>query len=161
MLRAGGNMTKAIVSSGVWHHTAFGEGGIAHRPRLARGLELAWSEVEFVCVTPTLVREGERWREKPNSLLGPGFRSTLVTAGLLVLSLVVRDRRPVLERAGKGLNRLWAGSVLVPTLDAEGRFDARQGLITLDVYERRLSQSLDSLLDLLARHCRFDLVVDF
>ena len=156
-----GNVSAPIVSSGLWLRTEFGASGVVHRPRFCRGLQVAWSDVEFVSLTPAMVREGGHWREERNSLLGPDFQSTLATARLIVLGLVVRDQGAVLKRTDQGLNRLWAGAALVPLVDAEGRFERDRGLLTLRIYERRLSLPLDALLDLIASHCRFDLVVDF
>jgi hypothetical protein len=52
-------------------------------------------------------------------------------------------------------------AALQPMLDAEDRPKPDQALLKIEVYRRRLDRSIDDLLDLLAKHCRFDLVVDF
>lgn len=153
-------LTK-ITQRGLSRRVVFDDEGLTIIPVLWKGFRLAWTEVEFVCVTPAMVRDVQGWREKPNDLLGPGFRSTFAASGLLVLGFVVRDRRVVLARAGGWWNRSSVAAALQPMLDAEDRPKPDQALLKIEVYRRRLDRSIDDLLDLLAKHCRFDLVVDF
>lgn len=139
----------------------FGAAGLTLEPLLARGIHLEWSEIAFVCETPSMTREAAGWREKPNEFRLPGERSPLANHGMLELGVVVRDRRPVIARVVSGWNRLWVASMLKPMLDASDRQCPDQSLLRLEIYRTRLDAPLDDLLDLLAAHCRFDLVGDF
>ncbi|WP_375760807.1 hypothetical protein [Corallococcus exercitus] len=138
---------------------SFDEQGVTLRPLLAKPVFIAWPEVEFVCLTPTMERLPEGWREKTYTFLPKGFRSTLQTSGHLSVELVVKDRRPLLARTRGAWTRLWLTGRLRPMLDAMDAWKVDQSLVSLDVYRHRLNAPLDELLDLLARHCRFDLVV--
>jgi hypothetical protein len=137
------------------------EDGVEVSIRPGTRIHLAWDEIEFVCVTPAMVRGKEGWGEKPNSLLAGDFRSTLRTRGLLELKVVVRDRRPVIARARSWWDRAGVVTALCPMLDANHRYLPDQAVLTLEIRRARLDHSLDDLLDLLAARCRFDLVVDF
>jgi hypothetical protein len=81
--------------------------------------------------------------------------------GFLELSFVVKDRRTHLAtRRGWWQRTRWAAR-LKRMLDAEDRWLPDQSLLRIDVYTKRLDASRDELMDLLATHCRLDLVGDF
>jgi len=121
-------------------------------------ISIPWSEVEFVCPTPTLVRSKDGWtRESHGLAIESTFKSTLETHGLLVLEVVLRDRRPVLART-TGRAGFWVRQHIRPLLDASDRPQPDQSLISFGLYRRSLSGSLDELLDLLLATSRFDLV---
>jgi hypothetical protein len=148
-----------IVQRSLWERIAFDDAGLAVVPLVSKGLRLQWPAIDFVCVTPAMIRDAQGWHEKSNSLLSPTFKSTLASSGLLQLSFVIRDRRPILARTSGFWNRSWTAAAQRPMLDAENRFDAAQSLLRLEVREERLDHPIGDLLDLLAKHCRFDLVV--
>jgi len=155
-------VSAAAITHRTWDRRAvFDERGVSIAPWLGAGMQLGWDEIEFVCVTPAMVRDGDGWREKPNRYLPPGFRSTLATRGQLELSFVVRDRRRVVARAGGWWNRAWVGTSLRGMLDAEERMKPDQSLLRLTIRGSALDHPLGELLDLLDARCRFDLVVDF
>ena len=152
-------MSGGIVHRGLPLSVGFDEQGVTLRPLLAKPVFIAWPEMDFVCLTPTMERHPEGWREKTYSFLPKGFRSTLQTSGHLYVDLVVKDRRPLLARTEGAWTRWWLASRLRPMADAMDSLKVDQSLVGLDVYKHRLNAPLDELLDLLARHCRFDLVV--
>ncbi|RKG91307.1 hypothetical protein [Corallococcus terminator] len=139
----------------------FDEEGVVLRPWFLQPIPIAWKELEFICLTPTMERYPDGWREKTYavSYLPKGFRSTFATAGHLWVELVVRDRRPLLARTEGRWTRAWLTTRLHPMLDASDQRKPDQSLLGLDFYKHRLNAPLDDLLDLMARHCRFDLVV--
>lgn len=161
MANSTGPRPTEITQRGLFQRVVFDDEGLTIVPLLWKGFRVAWTEVEFVCVTPAMVRDAQGWREKPNDLLGPDFRSTFATHGSLELSFVVRDRRVLLARADGFWNRSTVAAALEPMLDAQNRLRPDQALLRIQVTRRRLDRPIDDLLDLLAKHCRFDLVVDF
>lgn len=152
-------MLSAIVHRGVPLRIAFDARGVTLRPLLAQAVFITWPEVEFVCLTPAMERQPEGWREKTYSVRPKGLRSTLETSGHLRVELVVKDRRPLVARTEGTWTRRWLSSHLRPMTDARDSPKVDQSLMGLDVYRHRLDAPLDELLDLLARHCRFDLVI--
>ncbi len=152
-------MLGVIVHHGLPLRADFDVRGVTLRPLLAKAVFIAWPEVEFVCLTPAMERQPEGWREKTYTFLPMGFRSTLETSGHLYVELVVKDRRPLLARTEGAWTRWWLAGHLRPMADATDAPKEDQSLVGLDVYRHRLDAPLDELLDLLARHCRFDLVV--
>ncbi len=136
----------------------FDDEGLVVRPWLFSPLEIGWREVEFVCPVPTLQRGPDGWQQKPLRYLSKGFRSTLESSGRLVLYVVVRDRRPILARTAGPASRAWATHRLRPMLDASDQRKKDQSLLRLDLFVQQLGGSLNPLFDLLAAHCRFDLV---
>jgi hypothetical protein len=148
-----------ILHRTLFSRTSFGDEGVAVVPGLEEGLRLGWGEIEFVCITPTMERGEQGWQEKYNSLLPAGFASTFATRGELELCFVVRDRRPVVARAKGFWNRTRVRGALKPMVDAHDRRKPDQSLLLMRIRKSHLNHSVDDLLDLLSRHCRFDLVV--
>jgi len=147
-----------IVHRFVGWSVTFDDEGLSLRPWLGSSVLITWDEVKFVCPVPTLERGPDGWREKKNTLLRADFRSTLESHGLLVLYVVVKDQRPVIERAS-GWTRFWLRSHLRPMLDSENRFQPDESLLSLELHVARLGVPWGQLLDLVSRHARFDLVV--
>lgn len=138
----------------------FDERGLAVVPLLSAGVRLDWEEIDFVCVTPAMERdETGRWREKRYEFLERRFETTFARYGQLELAFVVKDRRPVLARTSGWWNRSWVGTSLRPMRDARDQLRLDQSLLSVTVKARRLDDTVDALLDLLAKKCRFDLVV--
>ncbi|NPC73749.1 hypothetical protein HPP05_28735 [Corallococcus exiguus] len=152
-------MPGVIVHRGLPLRVDFDARGVTFWPLLAKPVFIAWPEMDFVCLTPAMERQPEGWREKTYTFLPKGFRSTLETSGHLYVELVVKDRRPLLARTEGAWTRRWLASRLRPMGDAMDALKVDQSLVGLDVYRHRLNAPLDELLDLLARQCRFDLVV--
>jgi hypothetical protein len=124
-------------------------------------VSISWSEVEFVCPTPTMVRTKDGWTQRTYGLaIESTFKTTLETHGHLWLEVVLRDRRPLLARA-TGWTGFWLRRHVSPLLGASDRPRPDQSVISLDLYRRRLSGSLDELLHLLSAVSRFDLVCHF
>lgn len=153
-------MSRPAITHRTWDRRAvFHERGVSIGPWLASGMQLGWDEIEFVCVTPRMVRDDDGWCEKPIPCVPPGFRSTFATRGELELRFAVRDRRPVVARAGGWWNRAWVGSSLRGMLDAEERVRPDRSVVRQPIRCTALDRPLGELLDLLEAHCRFDLLV--
>lgn len=138
----------------------FDDTGLTLHVWSAGALALAWSDVEFVCLTPAQEKGPEGWRAKGLSS-SPVHSATqfLEARGLLTVGVVVKDRRPPLGRiTGWWARRLFSAR-LRPMWDADDRPHVDQSLLNLDLQVGRLDASKDALLDLLAARCRFDLVV--
>jgi hypothetical protein len=150
--------TTPIVHRFVGWFVTFDDEGLSLRPRLGSSVLITWDDVKFVCPVPTVERCPEGWREKKNTLLRGDFCSTLQTHGLLVLYVVVKDRRPIIGRTS-GWTRFWLRSRLRPMQDRDDRFMADESLVDLELDVTRLGVPWGQLLDLVSRHARFDLVV--
>lgn len=131
------------------------------RPWPGDAISIPWSEVEFVCPTPTMVRTEDGWQQRTYGLaIESTFKTTLETHGHLWLEIVLRDRRPLLART-TGWAGFWLRRHVSPLLDASERPQPDQSVISLDLYRRSLRGSLDELMDLLSASSRFDLVCHF
>lgn len=128
---------------------------------LAGSLRFAWSDFAFVSLTPALEKTGAGWGLKANRFDVGDAAASLERDGLLVLEFVVKDRRPVLAPLGWWRRMNWARR-LRPMLDEEDQPRVDQSLLSVDLRWRSgLDVSRDVLLDFLAAHCHFDLVVHF
>ncbi|MCY1033050.1 hypothetical protein OV207_16380 [Corallococcus sp. BB11-1] len=154
-------MPTALTHRGLPLRVDFDEAGVVLRPLFLQPIPIAWEELEFIGLTPAMERHPDGWREKTYAVshLMKDFRSTLATAGHLWVELVVRDRRPLVQRIEGRWTRAWLTTRLHPMLDASDQRKPDQSLLGLDLYRHRLNAPLDDLLDLMARRCRFDLVV--
>jgi hypothetical protein len=139
--------------------TSFDEHGVSVVPWDHRGCRLAWREIDFVSEVPAMARREGSWRTKRGIQLD-GLRVP-ERPRTLTLSFVVHDRRPVLARASGWWNRAWLHRALRPMVDDDDRPKVDQALLEVEVQGRRLDHSLDDLMTLLERRCRFDLVVCF
>lgn len=136
----------------------FDDDGLSLQPWLGSSIRLTWNEVKFVCPVPTLEHGPDGWQEKKNTLLRSDFRSTLQAHGLLVLYVVVKDRRPIIERTS-GWTRFWLRSRLRPMQDSEDRLKPDESLLSLELHVDRRGVPWGQLLDLVSDHARFGLVV--
>lgn len=140
----------------------FDEAGLEVSQWLAGSLRLAWSDIEFVSLAPVLERREAGWGLKESRFDPGGAAAWLERKGLLGLSFVVKDRRPHLaKQRGWWARSHWYGR-LQPMRDADDALRVDQSLLSIDLHWKRgLDGSRDALMDLLAAHCRFDIVVDF
>lgn len=139
--------------------TSFDHEGIHIKRWPKTSVTLAWSEIDFVCLTPTMERTETGWTQKYNKYLTNGFQSTLVSSGILHIAIVVFDRRPIIARSPNFWTRSWVGSSLRRMLDGHDNYKEDQSNLQLEIYRHRLDHSLDDLLDLIASNARFDLVI--
>jgi hypothetical protein len=138
----------------------FDDAGLELTQWMAGSLKLAWSDIEFVSLTPTLEKSEGGWRLRSNHLDLSGAGASLERDGLLVLGFVVKDRRPHLAALSSWWKRANWGARLRPMLDADEKFLPDQSLLSIDLYWKSgLDASRDALIDLFSARCRFDLVV--
>lgn len=149
-----------IVDRRLTARIAFGDAGVTITNPFVGRLHLSWPELEYVCVTPTMERGPDGWRERRFGG-SARLRSTFATSGTLHLWFVVRDRRPVIARSEGAWRRTWVRGLLVRMCGADERVNGDQALLKIEVRASRLDHPVDDLLDLLAERCRFDLVVSF
>jgi hypothetical protein len=119
-------------------------------------VSIAWQEVEFVCPVPWIERGPEGWRQTQY----PGFErysTPIERSGRLALCVVVRDRRPVIERA-KGRTRRWVRASLRAMLNAADELQPDQSLLELELSLKKLGGTIQPLFELLAAKSRFDRV---
>lgn len=137
----------------------FDDAGLEVSQWLAGSLRFAWSDFEFVSLTPALERTDAGWAPKSKRFDVGGAAASLERDGLLVMEFVVKDRRPFLAELG-WWRRINLGARLRPMLDANDKPQVDQSLLSLDLrWSSGLDVSRDVLLDFLAARCRLDLVV--
>jgi hypothetical protein len=139
----------------------FDHTGVAMRVWLGGLTRIDWGEVEFISTTPQMTRGPEHWRQKENPLARPPLNAFLENMGFMELDIVIRDRRPIVTRTQGWWTRSVIAGRLRPMLDASDRRRPDQSLLRLRAGISALGGTPTPLLDLLAKHCRFDLVVDF
>lgn len=135
-----------------------------HASFTASGIELAWShhvfpmawsEIQMVSLTPSMVRGPDGWNvEHEHSL------EHLARFGV-ELTFVVFDRRVLLARAPGWWARVRLYSLFIPMLDANDRYLPDQALFRFDANPTRIAFPLERLLDLVAAHCKLGLVCCF
>jgi hypothetical protein len=118
-------------------------------------LPIAWSEIEMVSMTPSLVRGPDGWR--PQYDHGAG----LFAKHGVELSFVVYDRRVLLARLRGWWARVAMYSLFVAMVDADDRRMPDRALFRFQAEPARTAFPLEQLLDVIAAHCKLGLVVPF
>lgn len=117
---------------------------------------IPWADVSFVSPVPALeVLEG-KWRPsfRPRDKVGP----EVFDAGHLPLRIVAAKRHVPMEMfLFPGLGSVSAK----PLYGSNDRLEPDRCVIDLPLETARLSEPVSTLMDLLVRHSRLDLLVDF
>src|SRR5690348_11297930 len=95
---------------GIPETLVFTDEGVRYVHPFVGALELGWSDITSVSLVPALKRTDAGWSTE----LTPWERERCVE-----VSLVLKDRRPFIARAGSWWRRLGARSVLRPLHDAD------------------------------------------
>jgi hypothetical protein len=128
----------------------FSSEGIAMHPLFRQPIRVAWSEIDFVSAIPAAEQVDGAWRFRDFGL-APGW-DILRDHGRFVLDIVVHDRHPLKQRLR------WHTARLAPLATANDTPHARQGTFALSLRVRGLDAKPTDLLELVARHARFDLL---
>jgi hypothetical protein len=133
--------------------------GVRYEHPFVGALELGWSNITSVSLVPALERTDAGWSTK----FAPSLE--VVTRWererCVEVSLVLKDRRPVIARAGGWWRRLCARSVLRPLHDADWNPLPDEGFLRFDIWERHLDVPLDVFLDVLASKAKLGMLVGF
>jgi hypothetical protein len=130
---------------------AFSSAGIVLHPIFRQPIPITWAEIDFVSAIPAAQQVEGKW----------GFRDFRLSHGWdilrdhgrrFVLDIVVHDRHALEGRLR------WNPVGLRPLWTAEDKPDPRQGTFPIELRVRRLDAKATDLLELVARHCRFDLL---
>lgn len=133
-----------------WSRIAFSSEGIVLQPIFRQPIPITWSEIDFVSAIPAAQQVEGKWRFRDFGL-SRGW-DILRDHGRFVLDIVVHDRHALKQRLRGypvGLRPLWT---------ADDKPDPRQGTFPIELRVGRLDAEATDLLELVARHGRFDLL---
>jgi hypothetical protein len=116
---------------------------------------IAWSEIEMVSMTPSMMRGDGSWRPQYD------HGTELFAKYGVELSFVVRDRRVLLARERGWWARVRLYGLFIPMVDADDHWLPDRALIRFQADPKQIAFPLERLLDLVAVHCRLGLVVSF
>lgn len=118
-------------------------------------IQVAWSEIEMVSMTPSMVRGPDGWRPQYD------HGAALFAEHGVELSFVVYDRRVLLARQRGWWARVPMRSLFIAMVDADDRRMPDRALFRFQADPKRTAFPLERLLDLIAAHCKLGLVVSF
>jgi hypothetical protein len=144
---------------GIPESLVFTDEGVRYEHPFVGALELGWSDITSVSLVPALKRTRAGW----STALAPsaGIMTRWDRQRCVEVSLVLKDRRPFIARAGSWWRRLGARSVLRPLHDEDWNPLPDEGFIRFDVWERHLDVPLDVFLDVLASKAKLGMLVGF
>ena len=134
----------------------FGTGGITIRPIFFRAVEIPWSDIAFICPTPTYELVDGKWllaKTAFDTTNDP--RQELAESGFLQLALSTTKHHTPWWMMSLLFSSVYAKALLT----AEDTPHVTKRVIYLQLRTYRLSCNLSELLDALNRYSRFDLIV--
>jgi hypothetical protein len=131
-------------------HIRFSSEGIVVHPIARRPIQVAWSEIDFVSAIPAAEQVDGTWRFKDLGL-ARGW-DILRDRDWFCLDVVVHDRHAIQPRFR------WYPTRISPLAMADDRPHPRQGTFPLRIRSRGLDARPTDVLELIARHSRFDLL---